>query len=235
MTGYVMARRGVAYATSLIYTPTGTKARVYALGTRDGRLRWSRPGGGVGIRIAHGDVYANDWTSDLYLWNAKTGHRDGHYIDTGLAVMVDRKRMYNFHNEYIAAHRATGCMAWRPCSSPRWDRYVGEIFQTALARKTLFVGNDSDEILMAINAKTGTLRWQTDLPGSSLSAAGNVLYAATQNYVRAYPMRCETPCQPLWQSEPLDTTRPSVNGPAAIVNGTVVFTQGKSLIAYRLP
>jgi outer membrane protein assembly factor BamB len=96
------------------------------------------------------------------------------------------------------------------------------------------VSDGSDDVLIAVDAKTGALRWQTDQPGAHLSAAGNVLYAASQNYVRAYPLQCETPCRPLWQSEPQDSTRPTTYGGAVIVNGTVLFTQGKSVVAYRL-
>jgi hypothetical protein len=113
---------------------------VYALRTTSGRLLWSRPGGVYGTRLAHGEVYAATSYGDVYMWNARTGHKGGYHLTVGTVMMVDAKRMYTFYNEYVAAHDTRSCVATGPglpCNRSRWSRYAGQIGQPALVQGTL--------------------------------------------------------------------------------------------------
>lgn len=74
--------------------------------------------------------------------------------------------------------------------------------------------------LYALDAATGSELWTAETRGygsSQPAVVDGVVYVGTVYGVRAYPVACTTPCQPLWVAEPENTFNPSVS----VVDGVV--------------
>lgn len=171
--------------------------RLYSLSTRNGNVRWSTQlGGAVKAAPAYygGVLYVGDYGGEMNAVRAKDGKllwqtgslgqgfgTGGEFYSTP-AVAFGRVYAGNNDTRVYSFDRKDGTLAWT--YSTGGYAYSGPtVAKTSHTGPTVYIGS-FDGNVYALNAKSGEPRWIHSAGGSvigSLSAVGNILYAAEFN------------------------------------------------------
>ncbi len=226
---------GIVYFGEVNTTTATTTNWVDAYNVRTHLRVWRRGLGGSGSKplVSAGLVYGLGYDSDrngwdIATWTAAHGNDGPRYgVQPGQRFAVNSSRLFYGGEGGIWAFRA-GCDG-APCGL-QWSRQTvfNEVTTLALASDRVIAATwtgpnqiNPAPLVQALALDTGRVIWQAPATAgypAGVSLAGGVVYVAGSDELDAYPLRCSTPCQPLWRHK-VDTY-----GPATIVNGRVFVT-----------
>jgi outer membrane protein assembly factor BamB len=238
---------GIVYFGEINITASVTYDFLNAYSVTTHKRLWRQQFGGLGYKpvVSAGIVYglgrnaSNGW--NIYSWTAKTGIEVNLPIGvaSGATYAVGPSRMFIGEYGNVLAVPSGKCkngdckVLWSHPFSPSFfgtvaltpDRVFAVSFTTAI---------DPVQVVQALAPGTGRVIWQGSAASvgfpAHVSVAGNVAYVAGLSGIEAFPVKCATPCQPLWHQ----TIAPG--GPATVVNGRVIVTSvgGNRVFDYSL-
>ena len=230
-------------ADGIVYVTVDTT--VYALNAVNGSFTWQQmtgPTKGVPL-VVNGVFYTADTAGNVYALNARTGTllwktTAGSSVTSSLTVVNSVVYIGSSDNQepaVYALNALTGGLIWK---HPLADSLTFTDPSPAVANGIVYVS--SDQNLSALDASTGTLRWQHSAPyayGQSAPAVANgVVYlgSCNANYFRpVYGLDAATGTV-LWE---YDTDSPfTIRSSPAIANGMLfIGSSDGSLFAFHLP
>jgi len=193
-----------AVAGGKVYFGSGD-GNVYAVDAETGVLQWKFPTGGVvhaSPAVANHTVYIGSWDSYLYAidagtgqqkWSFKTGEDPAIHNQVGFQsspAVVDGTVYVGCRDAHVyAIDAATGKKKWDYPTSKSWV-----IGTPAVRDGVVYVGTSDSARFMALDAKTGRLRFNFDAKAymfSSAAVAGDLAYVGNHNG-RVYAIETKT-------------------------------------------